>query len=291
MKKLDLDTLPIDKTVSAHGFRLCYNDQYHKYWMIHPDGNKHEVYGMTTVQKPVGSVTFDKNTGAAMSKSDTLISWAASEIKKALLAGEDIETATKAHTRKSDFSKDFGKKVHRLIEEATEAGQQGKDFVWDNSTESLVARKVVANDMETGTHVIAQELLVFMPSNPFAPKEQWSDWVAGTFDRLVLRDGRVEIQDHKTSTGVYDLSYYTQLMGYQEMLEWMMTDPENTYSEKLAVLNNKRIEARRINLAKKDGTFTDSWVSTNDLDDRKLLRATLDIFNTYKKYRALFWDK
>lgn len=291
MKELNLDTLKIDKQVTAHGYTLCYNDAAHKYWITHPNGEKHVVYGMTTVQKPVGSVTFNKDTGAASSKSDTLINWAVSEVKKALVAGKGIEEACRAHTTKSDYSKDFGKKVHSLIELATTARMNGMVFTWEDSPEAQVAKKVVSNDLATGTHVIAQELLVFAPSNPEAPKEEWTNWVAGTFDRIVLRDGRIEIQDHKTSTGVYGLDYYTQLMGYQFMIEWMMLDDNNTYKDTLSALKQQPIAARRINLAKKDGTFTDEWVSTNDLDDRKMLRATLDIFNTYKKYRALFWDK
>jgi hypothetical protein len=289
MSKINLDTLPVDKEVQAHGFRLCYNDDKHKYWIIHPDGNKHEVYGMTTIQKPVGSVTFNKDTGAAMSKSDTLINWAVGEVKKALLAGEPIEEAVRAHTKKSDYSKDFGKKVHNIIELATIAKQNGLVYNWTDSPEDKVAKKVIDNDIMTSTHTIAQELLVFAPSNPESPKEEWTNWVAGTFDRLVLRDGKIELQDHKTSTGVYSLDYFTQLMGYQFMLEWMMTDKNNTYKDTLSALNSQKIEARRINLAKKDGTFTDSWVSTNDQDDRTMLKATLDIFNTYKKYKSLFW--
>lgn len=289
--KLNLDTLQIDKQVQAHGYTICYNDAAHKYWIIKPDGEKHEVYGMTTVQKPIGSVTFNKDTGSAMSKSDTLINWAVSEVKKALLLGQGIEEACRAHTKKSDYSKDFGKKVHSIIELATTAKLNGHTYVWGDTPEENVAKKVIDNDNGTGTHVIAQELLVFAPSNPNDNPEEWKDWVAGTFDRLVLRGGNIELQDHKTSTGVYGLDYFTQLMGYQFMLEWMMKDPSNTYKDELSVLFTKPITARRINLAKKDGTFTDEWVSTNDLDDRKMLQATLDVFNTYKKYRSLFWDK
>lgn len=291
MKELNLDTLKIDKQVTAHGYTINYNDKAHKYWIVYPNGEKHVVYGMTTVQKPIGSVTFNKETGAASSKSDTLINWAVSEVKKALMAGKGIEEACRAHTTKNDFSKDFGKKVHSIIELATTARQHGHTYVWGNTMEDHVAKKVIENDINTGTHVIAQELLVFAPSNPEAPKEEWTNWVAGTFDRIVLRDGKIEIQDHKTSTGIYGLDYYTQLMGYQFMLEWMMKDTNNSYKDTLALLFTNPIQARRINLAKKDGTFTDEWVSTNDLDDRKMLHATLDVFNTYKKYRALFWDK
>lgn len=291
MKQLDLTTLKVDKQVSAHGYTICYNDAAHKYWIIHPNGETHPVYGMTTIQKPIGSVTFNKDTGAAMSKSDTLINWAVSEVKKALIAGKGIEEACRAHTTKSDYSKDFGKKVHSIIELATVAKLNGHTYNWGDSPEENVAKKVIDNDNGTGTHVIAQELLVFSPSNPQDDPSEWKDWIAGTFDRVVLRQGNIELQDHKTSTGVYGLDYYTQLMGYQFMLEWMMKDPNNSYKETLSVLFDKPISARRINLAKKDGTFTDEWVSTNELDDRKMLQATLDVFNTYKKYRSLFWDR
>jgi hypothetical protein len=278
-----------DKTVRAHGYTLSYNDAKHKYWITTPTGEEFPVYGMTTVQKPIGSIQFNQKTGAVTSKSDTLMAWAVSEVKKALLAGEPVEEAVKAHTRKSDYSKDFGHKVHKIIEDATHSHNNNQDYLWLSDKEHDVARKIFDNDRNTGTITLAQELLVFMPSNPEAEPHEWKDWIAGTFDRITLRDGRIELQDHKTSSGVYDLNYYVQLMGYQSMLEWMMKDPDNSYAETLSVLRDKPIEARRVNLATKVGTFTDQWVSTNEEDDRRMFKATLDIFNTSKKYRHLFW--
>jgi len=297
---LDLDTLQVDKQVLAHNYKLCYNDKAHKYWIEYPTGEKHVVYGMTTVQKPIGSISFNKTTGAVSSKGDVLMAWAVKTVREALvkhlmeigdLKIEDVERLCKSHTDKSDYAKDFGHTVHAMIEDATTKLLNGESITWGDTPEDQVARKVIENDIKTNTHVIAQELLVFAPSNPEDKPEEWRDWIAGTFDRLVLRDGAVELQDHKTSTGVYDLNYYVQLRGYQFMLEWMMTDPENTYANKLQVLNHNKISSRRINLTTKLGYFTDSWVSTNDLDDFKMFKATLDIFNISKKYRALFWDK
>lgn len=299
-KPLDLDSLQVDKRVVAHNYKLCYNDKAHKYWIEYPTGEKHVVYGMTTVQKPIGSISFDKTTGSVSSKTDTLMAWAVKMVREAMLeklralnsiSEADVLEACKAHTNKSDYAKDFGSEVHRLIEEKTSQLMNGETISWGGTPEEAVAKKVIDNDIATNTHVIAQELLVFAPSNPEDKPEEWTDWIAGTFDRLVLRDGQVELQDHKTSTGVYDLNYYVQLRGYQFMLDWMMTDPENTYGGLLQVLSHKPISARRINLATKLGYFTDKWVSTNDLDDFKMFKATLDIFNVSKKYRALFWDK
>jgi hypothetical protein len=299
-KPLDLDELQVDKKVVAHGYKLCYNDKAHKYWIEYPTGEKHVVYGMTTVQKPIGSISFDKNTGAVSSKTDTLMAWAVKCNREAMinhvldrgpLTVPDVELLSKSYTNKSDYAKDFGHTVHAMIEDATSKIMNGEPVVWGDTPEDLVAKKVIDNDIATNTHVIAQELLVFAPSNPEDKQEEWRDWVAGTFDRLVLRDGQIELQDHKTSTGVYDLNYFVQLRGYQFMLEWMVKDPENTYSNLLTVLEHKPIAARRINLAKKTGEFSDSWVSTNDKDDFAMFKATLDIFNISKKYRALFWDK
>lgn len=283
--------LPVDKSVVAHGYRLNYNDAKHRYWIESPTGEKFMVYGLTTVQKPIGSIQFNSKTGTVTSKSDTLMNWAVSEVKKALLAGQPVEEAVKAHTKKSDFSKDFGHKVHHIIEEATHAHNNNTEFVWQSDKEYEVAKRIFENDRNTGTITLAQELLVFMPSNPEAEPHEWKDWIAGTFDRIVLRGGKVELQDHKTSSGVYDLNYYVQLMGYQSMLEWMVKDPDNSYAEVLNILKENPIQARRINLATKVGTFTDEWVSTNDEDDKKMFRATLDIFNTSKKYRHLFWER
>lgn len=296
-KLKDYKLLTIDKTVSAHGFILCYNDQAHKYWIIHPDGSKHDVYGMTTIQKPIGSVSFDKD-GKVSSKSDILMKWAVKVNREAMidhvnqgkeLSIPDIKELSGAYNLKSDYAKDFGKIVHNLIESATNSNQSGDGFVWNDSPEHLVAKRVIDNDRATGTHVIAQELLVFAPSNPQDPPEEWRDWMAGQFDRLVLRDGQIELQDHKTSSGVYDLNYFAQCMGYQQMLEWMMKDKNNTYCETLSTLYDKPIAARRVNLATKTGEFTDKWVSTNELDDRRMLQATLEVFNISKKYRHLFW--
>ena len=298
--KLDLDTLQVDKQVQAHGYKLCYNDKAHKYWIEYPTGEKNVVYGMTTVQKPIGSISFNKETGAVSSKTDTLMAWAVKMCREAVIdwfnKGNEftvskLEELFKSHTNKSDYSKDFGHTVHSLVEQATAKIMNGEMVEWDESDEAKIAKKIIDNDTATNTHVIAQELLVFAPSNPQDPPEEWGNWIAGTFDRLVMRNGTIELQDHKTSTGVYDLNYYVQLRGYQFMLEWMIKDQQNTYANQLQVLQHNPISARRINLATKTGYFTDSWVSTNDLDDYKMFQATLDIFNISKKYRALFWDK
>lgn len=280
-----------DKSVCAHGFTLKYRDKDHKYWIESPSGDSWSVYGCTTMLKVLSSIQFDKKTGAATSKSDTLMNWAVSEVKKALLAGQDIETATKAHTKKSDFSKNFGHKVHSIIELASHAHNEGHKYSWGDTPEDTVAKRIFDNDVKTNTKVLAQELLVFMPSNPNDPPEEWKDWIAGTFDRLVLRDGKVELQDHKTSSGVYDLNYFVQLRGYQEMLEWMMKDKNNTYANTLDVLYHQPIEVRRINLSTKTGFFTDEWLSTNHDDDSEMLKATKTIFNISKKYKHLFWEK
>lgn len=266
----------------AHGYTCDFDEEKHEYLITYPNGKQFPSYGVTTIQKVGASVSFDKD-GKALSKTDILTAWSVKMCREAVISwfksGEPftvkiLEDLFKSHTKKSDYSKNFGHNVHRMVETG----------VFDGTPEEIkCAQNILDNDKKTGTIALARELVVFMPSNPEDAPEKWRDFVCGKFDLIARRGEDLEMQDIKTSTGVYDLGYYEQLAGYEDMVNWMRTDKN---SPMYNLIKDEPFKNRRVLLAKKDGTFTDRYVS-NNIYDKELWRGVLHRFNIYKWRKEL----
>lgn len=210
-----------DLESTSHGHVLKYNNAVHRYWM---DG------------KPIKGVTGIKD---AYPKGDALTNWKIKQgIEQALpmykewfmLHGIDaVPTDVQFKTIIDELMVEVRKE--KKTKKAADIGTVLHDYAYckENNLPFDVDQVLKHPDREKVENAIANfETWHATCKDVVVKSEQivgsWTHWFAGTFDRLVMREGKLILCDFKTS-GSMSVDHKIQLAGYRiAAQEWLGLD-------------------------------------------------------------------
>lgn len=164
-----------------------------------------------------------------------LVDWAARMAYEDCLNGADPGECLKlknfAHKKKSDEAKGKGHDIHALLED------------WENITDPMLL-PVKKFFEDRGIKILAQEYPVFSTKY----------WYAGTFDAIAEWKGKRYIIDWKTSSGVYDRSYFAQCAAYLKGFKETYPDSKQPEGYLIIRLDKKKgVFNEKINMTTKTG--------------------------------------
>ena len=174
---------------------------------------------------------------------------------------ELLEQARKAHTRKKDKAAGEGTDVHLWLERWIKGDMQ-------ELPKDLIANKQVSQFIgwakENNVEFLASEKKVYRGDNK---------WYAGTLDFIVKIGDNVFVGDIKTSSGIYDKTFFAQCAAYRYALEYCEPD------------SAKNIKGSVIVRMGKDGSFEEKY-SYDYETDLSIFLAALTIYRGNETYQS-----
>jgi hypothetical protein len=256
-----------DLESTSHGHVLKYNNAVHRYWL---DG------------KPIKGVSGIKD---AYPKGDGLTNWRIKQgIEQALpmyqdwfskMGTQNVPSAAKLEEMIAALMIEVKKekKMHKAADIGTilhdYAYCKENNLPFDGSQvvghpDQVKIENAIAN-FETW-HALCKDVVVKSEQ----PVASWTHWFAGTFDRLVMRDGLLILCDFKTS-GSISVEHKLQLAGYRiAAKEWLGMD--------IRGLEVERFDKDAIGF----DPAKDIWTTTNEEEIKEHEEQFLNLLKTVR---------
>jgi len=175
-----------------NGFELKFNPVSHRYYLLKPQADEFiPVVSCTTINK-------------AFPQSEALIKWRIRQGNEEYISGEKVGRAA-----------DIGTIVHHILNKMEKEEEVDVPPIKEVQNAVRLFKKW-KEEKGSKDEIIDAEGIVCSP--PIM--------VAGTFDRVAKRNGKVVLSDFKSSKGIYESALF-QLAGYDIMLrEWLGYEPD-----------------------------------------------------------------